>query len=456
MAVVDFAELTAPVSESEPCGPDLDLAGDMKYMNFVARVGLVIPEQYFRDGKPFDRASVDFTGEFAALKPLLAQTRDLRLLTTLAKLSALNRDLDSFTSALKAIAALLEHHWDDVHPRGEDGDFTFRMAAIETLDDSAPVLMPLQFMPLAEHRRHGAISYRRYLIATGAAKAPEDEQALDLPTLEKALMEVDLPALTAVWRTFETLQMTVGTIHGLCRDRDAAVKLERLPELLEKILALLDGVVTKRDPGAARLMQAGGLADGASAETPEAAAAPPLHPPGAIGSPAAAAEALAAVSQYFSRCEPSNPALLLVRQAQQLMGKSLFEVMRILVPEVVDQAAIQIGKQQIFKLSIERLAGLAPPEGEVEAAADAPTAAHPAPAEAGAVDGAGVAAAAFTARTRQDAVALLDAIGAYYRHAEPSSPVPFLTERARDLAGRDFLSLLKDLLPASAFRAEGE
>jgi type VI secretion system protein ImpA len=316
--------------------------------------------------------------------------------------------------------------------------------------------MPLQFMPLAEHRRHGAISYRRYLIATGAAKAPEDEQALDLPNLEKALMEVDLPALIGVWRTFETLQMTVAAIRDLCRDRDAAVTLERLPELLEKILTLLDGVVTKRDPSAVRLMQAGGLADAAPVETPEGPApAPPLHPQGPIGSPAAAAEALAAVSQYFSRCEPSNPALLLVRQAQQLMGKSLFEVMRILVPEMVDQAAIQIGKQQIVKLSIERLAGLAAPEGEVEAATDA-AAADFAPTEAGAVDGAGAAATAFTARTRQDAVALLDAIGAYYRHAEPSSPVPFLTDRARDLAGRDFLSLLKDLLPASAFPAEGE
>jgi type VI secretion system protein ImpA len=452
MAVADFAELTAPVSPSEPCGPDLDLTGDMKYMNFVARVGLVIPEQYFRDGKPFDRASVDFAAEFAALKPLLAQTRDLRLLAILAKLTALNRDLDSFAAALKAIAALLEQHWDDVHPRGEDGDFTFRMAALETLDDSAPVLMPLQFMPLAEHRRHGAISYRRYLIATGAAKAPEDEQALDLQNLEKALMEVDLPALIGVWRTFETLQMTVAAIRDLCRDRDAAVTLERLPDLLEKILVLLDGVVTKRDPSAVRLMHAGGLADAAPAEAAETAPAPSLHPPGAIGSPVAAAEALAAVSQYFSRSEPSNPALLLVRQAQQLMGKSLFEVMRILVPEVVDQAAIQIGKQQIFRLSIERLAGLASPEGEVEGATGASTAANPVPAEA--ADGA--AATAFTARTRQDAVALLDAIGAYYRHAEPSSPVPFLTERARDLAGRDFLSLLKDLLPASAFRAEGE
>jgi type VI secretion system protein ImpA len=208
-------------------------------------------------------------------------------------------------------------------------------------------------------------------------------------------------------------------------------------------------------------MQAGGLAEAATPGSDEAGAAATSSvsalPQGAIRSAAAAADALAAVSQYFSRNEPSNPALLLVRQAQQLMGKSLFEVMRILVPEVVDQAAIQIGKEQIFKLSIERLAGIEPaPAAESDGAADgaAPDTAATS-GEAGAPDSEPPAATAFSARSRQDAVGLLDAIGAYYRVAEPSSPVPFLTERARDLTGRDFLSLLKDLLPASALRPAG-
>ena len=43
--------------------------------------------------------------------------------------------------------------------------------------------------------------------------------------------------------------------------------------------------------------------------------------------------ALAAVDHYFCSVEPSNPALLLVRQAQQLIGKSFLEVMQILIPE---------------------------------------------------------------------------------------------------------------------------
>ena len=48
--------------------------------------------------------------------------------------------------------------------------------------------------------------------------------------------------------------------------------------------------------------------------------------------------------------------------------------------------------------------------------------------------------------------ALLEQIGTYYRLAEPSSPVPFLTERARSFAQRDFLSLLKEVLPEGALK----
>ena len=39
------------------------------------------------------------------------------------------------------------------------------------------------------------------------------------------------------------------------------------------------------------------------------------------------------------------------------------------------------------------------------------------------------------------------------RKTEPSSPVPYLLERARSLATRDFLSLLIDVLPDDAIAA---
>ena len=135
MTIGDLAALTAPVSEADPCGSDLDLSGDPEYMNYMARGEGLLPATFYSgpDGQPFDRTAIDFAAEFEGAKPFLAQTRDLRLLALLAKLFVLNRDLGGFVTCVQAIAALIENQWDGVHPRGESGDFGMRLAAIETL-----------------------------------------------------------------------------------------------------------------------------------------------------------------------------------------------------------------------------------------------------------------------------------------------------------------------------------
>jgi type VI secretion system protein ImpA len=149
---------------------------------------------------------------------------------------------------------------------------------------------------------------------------------------------------------------------------------------------------------------------------------------------AAAAAALEAVSNYFCRSEPSSPALLLVRQAQQMLGKSFVEALRILVPLHAEAAAINVGKDRFFDLPIERMAGLLDglPTPDM------------------AVSGSPV--VAFSVDSRGQALGLLDHVGAYFRNVEPSSPVPFLIDRAREMAQRDFLSLLRDVLPEGALK----
>jgi len=430
MAEFDLAALISPISEDEPCGPDLDLAGDADYMNFVAKAESLLPSTFFSgpEGQPFDRSSIDFPAEFAAMKPLLADTRDIRLLVVLAKLSILNRDLAGFDTAIRAIRELLDQQWDAVHPRGEDGMFVARAAALETLDDLPPVIFPLQYTPLVRHPRLGAISYRHYMIASGEVQAREGEETPDLTAIENALMDVELAELVQALGSIDSLRTALAEIRNVCVDRagiEQAPKLERLPGLIDRIRSLLNGFVVKRDPSAALAATSAG--EGAEA----GAAAPELT--GEVRSLADAADALAAIADYFVRKEPSNPALLLVRQAEQLMGKSFVEVMQILVPSHVEQAAIYIGKEQILQLPIGRLSELVSSSGESPGANGGGTDQPPRRLE---------------ANTRADAVRLLDQIGAFYRAAEPSSPLPYLTDRARDLAGRDFLSLLKHVLPA--------
>lgn len=52
-------------------------------------------------------------------------------------------------------------------------------------------------------------------------------------------------------------------------------------------------------------------------------------------------------------------------------------------------------------------------------------------------------------RTREDVVAALDRICQYYNRYEPSSPLPLLLRRAKRLATKSFMEIMKDLTPDS-------
>src|SRR5579862_6446765 len=102
------------------------------------------------------------------------------------------------------------------------------------------------------------------------------------------------------------------------------------------------------------------------------------------------------------------------------------------------------------------------PSGDAEpAAAEAETEAETAAPEAGQpVAAATRAAGAVTARsltsigTRAEAVHLLDLVSDYYSRYEPSSPRPLLIDRARRLADKTFIEILRDMAPDGLGQAQ--
>jgi type VI secretion system protein ImpA len=58
-----------------------------------------------------------------------------------------------------------------------------------------------------------------------------------------------------------------------------------------------------------------------------------------------------------------------------------------------------------------------------------------------------------TINSRQDAVRALDAVVAYFRQSEPSSPIPLFIERAKRLVAKDFLEVLADIAPDALAQA---
>ena len=124
--------------------------------------------------------------------------------------------------------------------------------------------------------------------------------------------------------------------------------------------------------------------------------------------------------------EPSSAAVLLIGQARQLLGKNLYEVMQVLTPSYADKARIFVGAEAAFTIPVHSI----PANG-----------AEPAPLERAEI---------APAPSRSAALALIEGVAAHLRVTEPSSPLPYLLDRAKALAARDFLTLMKDILSEDA------
>jgi type VI secretion system protein ImpA len=428
------AELCAPLAGEDPCGPDLDFDGDGGYLNFFAQAEGILPSSFFsaEDGKPFDRTTVDINGQLELIKPLLARTRDLRLLIMQARLQILNRDLAGFAVSVAAAAQMLENSWDQVHPRCPGGDLTARSMAIAGLDVPT-VVFPLQYTPLFEARRIGAVTYRALMIAADEVKPRGGEQKLATAAIIEARGDADPAKLAATRKHVALLRKATDKFRN-------AFALHGVSPGLENLQAIVVKIQTFIDPAA---VESGAMpqADDSAAESVDAGSAPAsFKVAGAPTSISDARAALAAVADYYGRREPSSPTLPLVRQAHQLIGKSFIEVISILVPTHLDKAAFQIGGDQVFELPVGKMPAVKTgTNGSGQAGEDAQPPTGP----------------QYDIQTRAQAIALLDQVQRYFRYSEPSSPVPMLCERARALAERDFMAVLRDVLPKAALKNIG-
>jgi type VI secretion system protein ImpA len=416
-------EMCLPLSEADPCGPDLDLAGDAEYLNFFAQTEGMLPSSFFSadDGKPFDRASVDLPRQIEAIVPLWERSRDLRLLAIRARLAIMNRDLAGFSTSIAAIADWLDKFPDHVHPRADGGDLGARVAALGSLD-LPTVVFPLQYAPLCEGRRIGVVTYRAWMIASGEVKPRVGEQKHPSAALTEALADAPPDVMAATRQHVAMLKTALGRIRNIFMMQGASPGLENLPALVDKIQLLVDPQAATREETVA---------------VTEDDVAPVGDAPASL---ADAQQALAAIAEYYSRLEPSSPTLPLVRQAHQLIGKSFFEVMSILVPTQMDKAAFQIGADQFFELPVNKLSKL--PEGT-----SAPEDSTSSSGSAGSPQ--------YRVDSRAQAIALLEQVQRFFRHSEPSSPVPMLCDRARALAERDFMGVLREVLPKAALKTFG-
>jgi type VI secretion system protein ImpA len=416
-----FAHLRASAAPLAADAADLDSDAAMQSFYAVTEGSLPVS---FRD---FDRKAFDDRAIIAELTRFLERSRDVRLLTLAAKVFALAEDFHGFLETIELIAGLLDAHWDEVPPQPRDGGVELRSAYLQSLEDMPTVLLPLQQAPLVKDRQLGPISLRTLLVARKQMPARRDETVASEQAIIGAMRRHE-PASDLA----ELHRAVTAALAGLERIRAAfiahdgyqsAPSVTKLVDLLVNIAAVL------AEAGAAPAAETAGQAAataGDSADTSSPAITPvPAIRSSRVGSAADAAAALAAVAAYYQASEPSSLAFLLVRQSQQLIGKSFVEAMQVLAPNQSGDIRIGMGRDSGITLTFSLLENLVPPRPDDEAAP--------------------YATAAFEVADRAAASELMIDVERYFHAAEPSSPIPLLLERARQFVSRDFASVLEEL-----------
>jgi type VI secretion system protein ImpA len=415
-----YAGITDPITAEAPCGPDPD--ADPEIMNFLGMAEGQLPASY----RSFDKKAFDPKPALEKLQQLLAKSRDLRFLVLAAKLNILSDNVPGFTDAVIAMRDLLKAQWEGCHPSEHEGGDALRSAYLATLDDLPTVVLPLQNTPIIVDKRLGPLSMRAIQLANKKIPAQADEAIGDPDTILTAFHRDDrFDDLVAFKSRMEAVKVALKDMHQLFVDKvnhETAPHFQRLPELLDSILAFIGGIVKARE----------GTAEASAQSGNEEPSEPSLAGDGGISPTSAeelvsvkeASNALGSILAYYSANEPSSPAWLMTKQALQLVGKTFVEAMQVLAPGLTQEAKISIGGDAPFTLDFAQLSSLAqdgtndPGEGESRT---------------------------FSVTTRAQATALMSSIERFYRRTEPSSPIPLLLERARTFASKDFASLLKEM-----------
>lgn len=441
-------DLLKPVSDSQPTGPDLERTDDPQFVEYYFEAESRLPERYFVPGSPedgredrlFDPRSVDLRGEQSAINGLLARSRDLRLLSLLARFQILAGRLPDFVDSVEAMADLLATWPDQVHPLLDRGTGE-RRSAIEALNSQTSVIAPLthlQLLPNAD------LSLRRHLVATGntAPRLSEDglagsdqSEPLRSDANQRHVRALHDQLNRAAEALFRLQNLAAGQAGGSFNADLAGVR---------GVIADVQGMIATSRPelrvwnehqsttpavtaaGTVELPPHGEVNESVQIAPP----APQTRATEVRGVPdrASAAASLDAALNWLATYEPSSPALILVAQSRQLVGAPLVEAIEVLMPDRAPAAILSIGQGSGFALPMDKLRELTKitlentAEGEKAPMQLAPI------------------------LRRGDLVAQLLGVEGYFTAQEPASPIPLLLAKARAMLDKRFDAIMAELL----------
>lgn len=333
--MANIQDLLTETAAEPPCGPDLTYDNDFQSMESAAQ-GKV--EQQFGDtvipAEPPDWRDVE-----RQASALMQRTKDLRVAVLLCRAWTILHGLPGTLQGLQLCAALLERHWEHVHPLPEDGDDYFmRMNALGTLSDVTGFVRDLRNADFLRGAL-GQISVRdAELMARG--NVPEDLPHLTADELRMASARAHAEGHETLLAVTPALQ-ELDRIRACCEQHLPSHQQPELDGLRQLLLALGQwlpqstgdaGTAAENDP-ATQVGTGDGLASQPAPGTP--------HTPARNREQAIAQ--LLEIAAFVERTEPSNPAPLLIRRAARFMRMGFMDILRELSPDSLAQVEVITG-----------------------------------------------------------------------------------------------------------------
>jgi type VI secretion system protein ImpA len=334
--MIDVAANLIAVSAGSPCGENLEydpVFGEMER----ATVGK--PEQQF--GKtivPAEEPNWKDVGKLAL--QLAGRTKDLRVVTQLAKAELAQSGLPAFAAVLELIRGYVELFWETVHPQldpSDGNDPILRINTLESLCDGDSTLRLLRLCPIVSARSVGRFNLRDVAVADGEIKPPTGTtEAPDWTKINAAFLESPIEEVSANAVAVKSAKDHLVNIQKIISEKvGAGAGVNFQP--IQSVLTVADKILTEQLSKRGATIETAATGD-ASASPGAVAAVQPVQIPGEINTRDDVVAALDRICDYYAKREPSSPLPLLLQRCKRLVSASFLEIIQEMIPDAVDKA----------------------------------------------------------------------------------------------------------------------
>lgn len=439
---------------------------------------------------------------------LLGQSRHLALLVAFTRAAAGMQGFAGFADALKLLETVASDYWDNLHPIADaddpDDPWWERISLLRELTDSPVTAETLYRVNLVEVRHIGAFSSRDIDIAAGRLTgSEEDRERCNSNLIRGAFTEAPVESLQEISQGIDESLVNLESLASFFNEKLGAGNAPSFADLTERVNSSKQ---LFNEFAGDILSMAGQQAEENTEEQAESGGAVVANAAPVRSSSASSdrfskrddvAMALDSVMRFYQKHEPSSPVPILIARAREMVYKNFFDLLRELAPQHKDSF-----RDMMRALNEDPLAFLIEdsynsflngesftvPEIEAEQSesSDESTQQESAP-EAPAQDVADsqdaedggdaqadenadsaenaeqesassntnssapvtLAPAQEPARTREidtrdEVLATLTQVQAFFERNEPSSPVPLIVQKVRNLVPKNFLDLLAE------------